>query len=53
MLSFQLFKKDRLYYLYKILAKENGKENLSVWHKILGHCNYQKVRKCWWRYWNC
>ena len=43
--KFLIFQKGRLYYLYIVASKKIRKENLSVWHKIMGHCNINDLKK--------
>ena len=43
--KFPIVQKGRLCYLYKFASKEIRKENLSVWHKIMGHCNINDLKK--------
>ncbi len=35
----------KLYYLNSISSSNNNASSLMEWHKILGHCNYNDVRK--------
>ena len=35
----------KLYYLNSISSPQNNASSLVEWHKILGHCNYNDVRK--------
>ena len=35
----------KLYYLNSISSSQNNASSLMEWHKILGHCNYNDVRK--------
>ena len=42
---FQVEQRGRLYYLNSISSSENNARSLMEWHKVLGHCNLNDVRK--------
>ena len=42
---FEIRKKERLYYLNSISSSVNNASSIQAWHRILGHCNYEDVRK--------
>ena len=42
---FNIEQKGRLYYLNSISSSKNNASSLREWHKILGHCNYNDVRR--------
>ena len=47
--KFNIFDHNRLYYLMSITNKLKdscqGCYNINTWHRILGHCNYDDIRK--------
>ena len=43
--TFEIEQQGRLYYLYKSSVNQQRKESLETWHKILGHCNIEDVKK--------
>ena len=42
---FGIEQKGRLYYLNSISCSKNNASSLMEWHKIMGHCNFQDLRK--------
>eukprot|EP00794_Sanderia_malayensis_P001519 gene1519-1679_t len=42
---FQIEERNRLYYLYKSHSSQSRGESLEMWHKILGHCNTNDIKK--------
>ena len=42
---FGIEQKGRLYYLNSISSSKNNASSLIEWHKIMGHCNFQDLRK--------
>ena len=43
--KFKIEQKGRLYYLNSISSSQNNASSLMEWHKIMGHCNFQDLRK--------
>ncbi len=43
--TFPIQRHGRLYYLCKTSAAEKRSETLENWHKLLGHCDIEDVRK--------
>ena len=43
--KFEIEQKGRLYYLNSISSSHNNASSLMEWHKIMGHCNFQDLRK--------
>ena len=43
--KFEVEQKGRLYYLNSISSSQNNAISLMEWHKIMGHCNFQDLRK--------
>ena len=42
---FGIEQKGRLYYLNSISSSKNNASSLIEWQKIMGHCNFQDLRK--------
>ena len=42
---FGIEEKGRLYYLNSISSSKKNASSLMEWHKIMGHCNFQDLRK--------
>ena len=42
---FGIEQKGRLYYLNSVSSSKNNASSLMKWHKIMGHCNFQDLRK--------
>lgn len=42
---FDIEQRGRLYFLNSISSSENNACSLMEWYKILGHCNYNDIRK--------
>ena len=42
---FGIEQKGRLYYLNSISSSKTNASSLMEWHKIMGHCNFQDLRK--------
>ena len=43
--KFEIEQKGRLYYLNSISSSKNNASSLMEWHRIMGHCNFQDLRK--------
>ena len=43
--KFEVEQKGRLYYLNSISSSKNNASSLAQWHRIMGHCNFQDLRK--------
>ena len=43
--TFDIQQKGRLYYLNSISSSQNNASSLLDWHRILGHCNFEDLRR--------
>ena len=43
--TFPIQQRGRLYYLCKTSITERRNESLEMWHRLLGHCNVEDVKK--------